>query len=414
MGSWAASRIAQTLLLSITVLAGCVSPRTRYPVPESLIESVHVVDMPDNIRMWGDRPTETLRQSLADSVRQADLTFGADAPVDVLAISGGGSNGAFAAGLLCGWTAHGSRPEFRVVSGVSVGAIIATFAFLGSRYDEQLRELVDGATEDSAFRMRPSTALLLGDSMADNAPLCRYLSRFINDDIMWAVAAEHARGRRLYVATTDLDAGRPVIWDMGAIASSNSPEALQLYLKVIVASSAVPVFYPPSYIEVESGGETYDEMHVDGAVTGQILLYGQALSAREVVRNASHRRATYYIICNGKFSSDYDPVQPRIRSIGPRSVERMSQAHAVGDLWQAYATCWRDAMQFRLASIPDSVPLPAGSIFDARSAARLFEHGYAVARQGYPWASTPPGVCQFDPPTPADARSASLARSGDD
>jgi predicted patatin/cPLA2 family phospholipase len=401
------------LVISIVVLTGCGMPTSRHPVPEPLIDSVHVPGLPDDIRMWGDRETETFKRGLAASVRQAEVTYGVEQPVSVLAISGGGSNGAFAAGLLCGWTERGTRPVFRVVSGVSVGAIIAPFAFLGGEYDQRLREMASSATDDKAFRMRLPTAIFSGDSVADNAPLYRFLDRYIDGDLLRAVAAEHAKGRRLYVTTTNLDAGRPVIWDMGAIASSGSPRAMQLFRKIIVASTAAPVFYPPSYIEVEYEGKTYDEMHVDGGVTGQILLYGEALSTEEVVPDAARRHHTYYIICNSKFSSEYEPVQPRIQSIGARAVGRLIQSHAVGDLWQAYATCWRDAMDFRLAAIPSEMSLGTGTVFDARTVSKLFDRGYALARDGYPWATKPPGVHRFNLPPPAAPPDANVEREPD-
>ena len=395
-------KAVRTLARVAPALIGCAIHRKRHAVPSPLIDSVHVVDMKGDIRMWGDRKTEAFQRSLAESARQAGLTYGIDAPVSVLAISGGGSNGAFAAGLLCGWTVHGTRPEFRVVSGVSVGAIVAPFAFLGSKYDDLLREMTFSATDNNAFRKKLPTAVLTGGSLADNDPLRHYLGRYVDGDLLRSIAAEHVKGRRLYVATTNLDACRPVYWDMGAIASSGSPRALRLFQEVILASTAAPVFYPPSYIEVEHEGKTYDEMHVDGGVTGQILLYGQALTTQEVVPDAPKRHATYYIIRNGRLSRDYEPVEPRIGSIALRSFNRLNQAQAVGDLWQAYATCWRDAMDFRLAAIPDDVPLRARGIFDAQTVGELFDRGYALAHDGYPWAAKPPGVYRFDLPPLAE------------
>ncbi|MFO0873641.1 MAG: patatin-like phospholipase family protein [Phycisphaerales bacterium] len=403
-----ATRAAVALL--VAVASGCAIPTSRRPVPEPLIDSVHVVDLPGDVRSWGDRQTETFRQGLAASVQQAELTYGVETPVSVLAISGGGSDGAFAAGLLCGWTEHGTRPVFRVVSGVSVGAIVAPFAFLGSGYDDRLREMATCATKEHVFRMKLPTEILTGDSVADNAPLARFLSRYIDGDLLQAVAIEHAKGRRLYVATTNIDAGRPVIWDMGAIAASGSPRALRVFREVILASAAVPVFYPPSYIEVECDGQTYDEMHVDGGVTGQILLYGQALSTREVVPDGTRPHTTYYIIRNGRFASDYEPVKPSIEGVASRSVTRAIQAHGVGDLWQAYATCWRDAMDFRLAAIPDDMRLRTGDMFNAKTVAELFERGRSLAHDGYPWATMPPGVRRFDPPPLAQPHDADSER----
>lgn len=385
-------------LLLLLLFTGC-SAVSRRPVPEALIDSVRVVGMPSSIRAWGDLHSEVLQRSLTESVAQADLIYGEDQPTDVLAISGGGSYGAYTAGILCGWTASGTRPVFRMVSGVSIGAVIAPFAFLGSEYDDRLREMARDATPENIYRTLWWTQIVTGDSVADNAPFVRFIGRYFDDDVLRAVAVEHAKGRRLFVATTNLDTSRPVIWDMGAIASSGSPQSLRLFQQVIIASAAIPVFFPPTYIDVECDARTYDEMHVDGGVTGQILLYGQSLTAHEVIANRqpSPRTPTYYVIRNGKLSMAWEPVEPTVRAIASRSISRLIQAQGVGDLWQAYAACRRDGLEFRLASIPNDIELPPDAGFDAATIARLFDHGYALARDGYPWVTEPPGLRQPPP-----------------
>lgn len=379
-----------SILLSLLVVVSGCSTFARRPVPESLIDAVCIPDMPRDIRTWGDRGSEMLQRSLQESFAQTRRAYGDHEPMDVLSISSGGLQGAYAAGVLCGWTEHGTRPVFRVVTGVSIGAIIAPFAFLGSGYDDRLREMARSATQENVYRMR----WLPLESLTDNAPLARFIGRYCNRDVLDAIAAEHAKGRRLFIATTNLDASRPVIWDMGAIASSGSPEALRLFRQIIVASAASPVIFPPSYIRVEHDGQTYDEMHVDGAVTAQIMLYGQALSAQEVRPDSisARQRGTYYVVLNRKIRDDYGPVEPGIRSIAIHSISRLMQDQGVGDLWQAYAACRRDGLEFRVAAIPDDEALPAEPRIDTQVQTRLFDRGYALARDGYPWATEPPGL----------------------
>jgi hypothetical protein len=292
--------------------------------------------------------------------------------------------------VLCGWTEHGTRPVFRVVSGVSIGAIIAPFAFLGSGFDDRLQDMAKSATQENIYRLR----WLPLESLTDNVPLARFIGRYYNRDVLDAIAAEHTKGRRLFVATTNLDANRPVIWDMGAIASSGSPEALRLFQRIIVASAASPVIFPPTYIRVEHDGQSYDEMHVDGAVTAQIMLYGQALTAQEVRPDSisARQRGTYYVLLNRKIRGDCGPVEPSIRSIAIHSISRLMQDQGVGDLWQAYAACRRDGLDFRVAAIPDDEPLPAEPRIDTQIQTRLFDRGYAMGRDGYPWADQPPGL----------------------
>lgn len=377
------------LLPLLVIVSGCTT-FTRRPVPESLIDSVCVLHMPRDIRTWGDRPSEMLQRSLQESFAQSPRAYGDQEPMDVLSISSGGLQGAFAAGVLCGWTDHGTRPVFRVVSGVSIGAIIAPFALLGSGYDDRLQDMAKSATQENIYRMR----WLPLESLTDNAPLARFIGRYYNRDVLDAIAAEHAKGRRLFVATTNLDANRPVIWDLGAIASSGSPESLRLFRQVVVASAASPVIFPPTYIQVEHDGQTYDEMHVDGAVAAQIMLYGTSLTAQEVIpaSRASRPRGTYYVILNRKLRGECDPVEPTIRAIAIRSIGRLMQDQGVGDLWQAYAACRRDGLDFRVAAIPDDEELPGEPRIDIQIQTRLFDRGYALAREGYPWATEPPGL----------------------
>lgn len=373
--------------------AGCATV-VRHPVPESLLDAVTVAGMPAHIRTWGDRPSEVLRQSMVEANDQAQRSYGDQQPTDGLFLSSGGPNGAYAAGVLCGWTKHGSRPVFRVVAGVSVGAIIAPFAFLGSAYDEQLKEMARSATQEKIFRLRWWPEWLSGDSIADSAPLERFLGRYIDEHVLAAIAAEHAKGRRLFVATSNLDANRPVIWDLGAIASSGTPNALRVLKQVIIASAAVPVLFPPSYIPVEHDGQRYDEMHVDGAVTAQIALYGQSITGEEITAGGRipRWRGTHYVILNRQISPPASPVEPKLLRIASRSIVRLMQDQGVGDLWQSYVAAQRDGLNFRLAAVPDDVALPLPLDAGSETLNHLFDRGYALARDGYPWSTQPPGL----------------------
>jgi hypothetical protein len=397
------------LLSVLLIVSGC-STFTRHPVPESLIDSVSVPHVPRDIRTWGDRRSEMLQRSLQASFVQTQRAYGDHEPMDVLSISSGGLQGAYAAGVLCGWTEHGTRPVFRVVSGVSIGAIIAPFAFLGSSFDDRLQDMARSATQENIYRMR----WLPLESLTDNAPLARFIGRYYNRDVLDAIAAEHAKGRRLFIATTNLDASRPVIWDMGAIASSGSSEALLLFRRIIVASAASPVIFPPTYIQVEHDGQTFDEMHVDGAVTAQIMLYGQALTAQEVRPDSvsGRQRGTYYVLLNRKIRGDCGPVEPSIRSIAIHSISRLIQDQGVGDLWQAYAACRRDGLDFRVAAIPDDEVLPAEPRIDTQIQTRLFDRGYAMGRGGYPWADQPPGLRPVPPMQASSAADVGVVAAG--
>jgi predicted acylesterase/phospholipase RssA len=195
----------------------------------------------------------------------------------VLAISGGGANGSFAAGLLTGWTRAGTRPPFHVVTGVSAGALAAPFALLGSKYDPVLIDVFTRLSSADLVSRKNRVLAFFGDSLASARPLQALIERHFDDALMQAIAAEHRAGRRLFVATTHIYAGRQMIWDIGAIAERGGPDALALIRRVLLASASVPILLPPVFLEVEANGSRYDEMHVDGGITRQVFAGPPAL-----------------------------------------------------------------------------------------------------------------------------------------
>ena len=384
--------------VGLVMIVGCSPAPARHPVPAALADVARVPGMPPDVRAWGDQFSPAFQRSVVDSVFEVQAAYGAQAPADVLAISGGGSNGAFAAGLLCGWSEAGNRPTFRLVTGVSVGAVIAPFAFLGPGYDGKLKELASRVSDENVSRPKALLWSLGSDSIADAAPLARLLRPYYDHKLLAAIAAEHKKGRRLYVGTTDLDSGRPVIWDLGAIASSGSPHALEVFREVILASAAIPVVWSPVYVQVEADGKRYDEMHVDGGVTSQIILYGNAISIPEMRRHMPPSELSrkpgpiVYLIRNGKFTPERQTVEPKVLSIAGRAVGTLVKAQAIGEVYRLYAICRRDALGFRLASIPGDLNIPAASTFDPKAIKVLYTRGYELGRAGYPWATEPPGL----------------------
>ena len=211
-------------------------------------------------------------------------------PVNYLAVSGGGDNGAFGAGLMNGWTETGTRPEFKMVTGVSTGALIAPFAFLGSDYDATLREVYTTMTPEKVYRARGFSAALYDDAMADTTPLSQVIAGYADQKMFDAIAREYQKGRLLMIGTTDLDAQRPVIWNIGALAASGHPGALDLFRKILRASAAIPGAFQPVLIDVEIDGRKYQEMHVDGGAIAQLFLYPASIDlSKSGVRRGTAR-----------------------------------------------------------------------------------------------------------------------------
>ncbi len=380
------------------MLAGCAAAIARNPVPQALEGQAQVVGMKaEEIRFWGDQLPPNADAMLKEKWAQTrqnrpELMAGGRRPVVTsLALSGGGSDGAFGAGVLGGWTASGTRPQFDVVTGVSTGALTAPFAFLGPKYDAALKEVfTKSSTKDIAI-MRPVRGLLGGDALASNAPLAKVVAHYIDEAFLDEVAAEHRKGRRLLIGTTNLDAERPVIWDMGAIATSRSPEALDLFRTVLLASAAIPAVFPPGFIKVSADGTTYDEMHVDGGATREVFLVPTQFMASKVDGRLGIRpvRRTY-IIRNGHVDPEYKAVKARTLSIAGRAVSSLIKSQGVGDLYELYLFCQRNGIDYNLAYIPGDFIDTSTQAFDPVYMTKLYDLGYEMAAKGYPWKKTPP------------------------
>ena len=375
------------------LLAGC-GQVSRHPVPVALMERAVVPGMPDGVRAWGDEYSPAFQRSVLQSAQQAKAAYGDAPPIDVLAISGGGSNGAFGAGLLCGWSDRGDRPTFRLVTGVSAGAILAPFAFLGRDYDHQMREMATTISDDQVYQSKGLLTAFTSDSLADTQPLADFLAKFYDAGVLRRIAAENAKGRRLLVATTDLDAQRPVIWDLGAIATVGTPAALTLFRRVILASAAIPVLFEPVYLPVTVDGQPYDEMHVDGSAVSQVTLYGDAIDVPKLAAAAAlpptPRPPDLFIIRNARLGPEPEDVQPRVIDIAGRSVATLTKSESAGDLFRIYEVAQRAGFAYHLAAIPDAVRLPHAQGFDHKLMQALFDRGYAMGRAGFPWRPGPP------------------------
>ncbi len=385
-------------LMLASALAGCFSGMARNPVPGAQESQAEIVGMgPTPVRYWGDElppnadaiVKEKWAQTRAN--RPEMLAKGRRPVVNFLALSGGGSDGAFGAGVLGGWTASGKRPEFDLVTGVSTGALTAPFAFLGPRYDAALKEVFTQSTTKDIAIMQPVRGLLGGDALASNAPLAKVVAHYVDESFLQEVAAEHRKGRRLLIGTTNLDAERPVIWDMGAIAVSGSPESLELFRTVLLASAAIPAVFPPGFIKVSVDGATYDEMHVDGGATREVFLVPTQFMASKTdgrLGISPIRRA--YIIRNGHVAPEYKPVKARTLSIAGRAVSSLIKSQGVGDLYELYVFAKRNGMDYNLAFIPGNFIDTSTQAFDPVYMTKLYDLGYRMAEAGYPWQKTPP------------------------
>lgn len=352
-----------------------------------------MIDLPF-ARNWGDQvPPYTVRWLSATPAEIQELYSGIMAREhNYLAISGGGANGAFGAGLLTGWTAAGTRPEFTIVTGISTGALTAPLAFLGPDYDSSLKEIFTQHRTKDLIKKRNLISTLMGNSAADSRPLQGLIGRYMDEKMMQAIAEEHHRGRRLLIGTTNLDAGRPVIWDIGHIADSGNPGALDLIRKVLLASASIPVIFPPVLLPVESDGKIFDEMHVDGGTTTQVFLFPMSIDWKLVGEKLLVQgRPNIYLVRNAKLAPSWRAVNPRIVPIADRAISSLIRTQGIGDLYRIYLRAQRDGLNYNLAFIPETFTAASMETFDREYMNTLFDLGYEMALAGYPWKKAPPG-----------------------
>lgn len=373
--------------------AACSTLTRGPPAPAAVADEITVLGIP-NGRFWPDTQVEAMARETIESVERERAYLGTRGqlpPAAFLAISGGGDNGAFGAGLLCGWYDTGTIPTFKLVTGVSTGSMIAPFAFLGGTYYDQLRTLYTTITPADVLRARGLFGVLFGDALADTTPLYHLISRRLNEQMLAGIADGYRQGRLLLIGTTSLDQQRPVIWNIGAIAASGRPEALGLIHRILLASSAIPVAFPPVLIDVEVAGRKYQEMNVDGGAVAQTFLYPPNIPLVVNMRSREfNRERRAYIIRNGRLDPEWTEVEPRLLSIGGRAIATMIHYSGVNDIMRIYAMTRRDNVDYNLAFIEPDFPEIQREQFDPVYMRKLFDYGYAKARAGYPWRKVPP------------------------
>ena len=378
-------------------LAGC-APKRVAPPPAGKAFEVPWGAVP--LEIWDPTVKNTLEQTLVEGLRtrveeHGKQTAGKPITLRGLALSGGGSHGAYGAGVLIGWTDAGTRPEFDVVTGVSTGALMATAVFLGPEEDEVLR-MYTRITNKDIYKSRGILAVLTGDSMYDAAPLRKLIAKQIDDRVLKAVAREHARGRRLFVGTVNLDAQAFTIWDMGFIASSDRPDKLERYRDVILASASVPVLFPPVYIPLEVEGQSYRQMHVDGGAREMVFFpefiedFGKAIAGFGLKPSDVH--GEMYVLYNGRVAArgTYEPVEPRALSIMEVFVQSLMRKNATGSIYRIWVRGLIQKMDLNLTNIPpDYQNLQRDMEFNPDDMKRLFDYGYNRSLKGEAWWTQP-------------------------
>jgi hypothetical protein len=384
-------------LLLTLLLSACATIDRLPAVPLALASEIKPLDIP-YARFYADGDPAVFRALAYETVAKANARRAAAGikpekvpPTAFLAISGGGDDGAFGAGLLIGWTARGDRPQFAVVTGISTGALSAPFAFLGSDYDGQLKQVYTETSADDIFSKEPILGILSGDAALDTTPLKRLIAKFVDETMIRRIGEEHDKGRLLLIATTNLDQARSIIWNIGAIAKSPDPRARELIIEVLRASASIPGAFPPVMLDVTVGGKRYEEMHVDGGAMAQVFLYPPSLRLKSIDRLRPKHKDVAYIIRNGRLFRAETSVKRQTLAIAGQAISTMTASAGMNDLYRIYLTTQRDGIDYNLAYLDDEFEVPYKGPFDRTYMNTLFEYGYRKGIEGYPWKKLPPG-----------------------
>ena len=393
-----------TIVLLLVAMYGCcrtrscIEPGYAGPSTRWFAASVHPVRTQTGT-LWSE--------SIREAVRQAGMK-----PLNILVLSGGGQNGAFGAGFLNGLNERNDSQDlkFDIVTGISTGALQATFAFLGPKYYDKLKEAYTTVTKEDVFRNRCLFGLLCASSLKDTAPLRSLVEKYITADVLHQVAEAHEAGRRLYIGTVNLDTGEFLTWNMGSIAEKGNEEALQLYRDVLMAATSVPVLFPPVLVRQENRSVPIPQgLHTDGGVR-QIVFFRQFMidvikaEEEELARSTPEKpiarlhEATMSVIVNGKVGLGYECTQERWASVGLRSLSAMLDESSINALFRAYVLARKNAISFRMIRIPDDVEIDSNSEeFNPETMKRLFEAGRSLAKiEPIPWETKPPTAEDLD------------------
>ena len=376
--SFSLMRTVAAVLSAGLLLSACASgARSDFGLNER--DAASPVGFP-NVRfsIEDEAAAQQIEQQLGEGVPK-----GPDGHFDLIALSGGGANGAFTAGLINGWTASGKRPDFEVVTGVSTGALAAPFVFLGPRWDERLKEAYTGGQATGLLKSRGLRALV-GSGVFSGEPLRELVESNVDEVLLAEIAAEHAKGRMLLVATTDLDAQRGVIWNMGAIAERGGPEALALFRDVLIASASIPGAFPPVMIRSQGRGAVFEEMHVDGGVMNPFVALPQIMWNWDDVAGV-FQGARLHVVVNGKDAPRFAVTRDAAIPVLTRSLDAVlgGQLRATIAANRAFAS--RNGLEFHVAAIPEDFDGADSLDFNQTSMQAVYDLGEALGRSGEAW-----------------------------
>lgn len=376
-------------LILMVFLAACAGrDRTADAPPEANYKAFYPVGFPD-VRIIGTATPEIFMDEVDDILKSSRVIGRSGSGLDILALSSGGADGAFGAGVMNGWTASGKRPKFDIVTGVSTGSLIAPFAFLGPEYDANITRLYTETSTRDLVQAKFFSGIVNGQSLFNTKRLRNVIKRELTDDMIDRIGDEYLTGRRLFVGTTHLDAAEPVIWNIGKIANYRSPAARILVRDVLWASAAIPIAFTPVTFTVTDGQTVRNELHVDGGVTKEVFVYTPEVPMRTIIRKLglSQRKNRIWLIYNDKLLPEYKPQRTGLLSLAERTIETLIKAQSVGDIKEVGALAARDGLSVWVMPLPNAFEGESKELFDKEYMRALYRLGFDLGKDPKNWSS---------------------------
>ena len=308
----------------------------------------------------------------------------------VLAISGGGSQGAYGCGVLDGWKKRGDMPQFDVVTGISTGAIISSFVFLGGENIHNIAQIYLSIETSDIYHYN-FFKIFGGSSITSTQPLKDMIAKYITPQVLDAVAQEYKKGRRLYVGTTNIDNGSLVVWDLGAIAASNHPDKLQLYRDIIYASSAIPGIFDPQYFSIKYKNKEYYQMHIDGGMSAYVFMIGMYKDWQKILHLPKETKLnlSLYILSNRQYR--YKKQNTPLPNDSYITILTAVAKHSIDliydkSIYRLNEACKQNGYNFYYTGIDDDIKLTKlPHQFNKKEMQRLYDQGYKKGYNGVNW-----------------------------
>lgn len=377
-------KTALLYLLVLPMVLGCTSIEDRSA--SKISETLSPLNE-QHLRFWDE--DEHASFNIFNEIEVMLSRKGDNEEIYHLALSGGGVNGAFSAGLLNAWSERGDRPEFDIVTGVSTGAIVAIYAFLGSDYDQELKHYYTDTSIDSLFKKNSFVTTLFKGAFIDTSGFEYQVRSAVDKELVERLAIERANGRILLIGTTNLDNEKLAIWDIGRIAQLSTDKSMALIQDIVIASAAIPGVFPAKTINITINNESYDEIHVDGGVSRQVFLIPRTVRNKLLQTN---RKQNIFVVRNGKLEPEYHPTKNSLLDISSRSISIILRNQVIGDVEYIYHYAKENNMDYKLAHVSNDYEWQDESIYSKEYMIKLYQYGAGRLLTNEVWVNEPPSL----------------------